>query len=190
MRRGFKSEANARAREVRAELSLPRTSPLGVRRLAEHLDIPLIPLSSFHLDAPDASRYFLREGEREFSGVTVFRGHRRAIVFNDAHARGRQASDIAHELAHGMLLHEPATTVDARGLRNWAADLEAEANFLAGALLVPEEAALLVVRKQWSPETAARHFGVTPAMIGYRINVTGARARVQRARGRVPAARS
>ena len=42
-----------------------------------------------------------------FSGVTVFRGPRRTIVFNDAHAPGRQANDIGHELSHGLLLHTP-----------------------------------------------------------------------------------
>ena len=73
MRRGFKTEANAIAREVRAELSLSRTSPLDVRRLAEHLDIPVIPLSSSHEQAPNAARLFLNEGQGMFSGVTVFR---------------------------------------------------------------------------------------------------------------------
>ena len=94
MRRGFKTEANAIAREVRAELSLSSTAPLDVWRLAEHLDIPVIPLSGFHEAAPHAARLFLNGGEETFSGVTVFRGSNRTIVFNDAHVAGRQASDL------------------------------------------------------------------------------------------------
>ena len=66
MRRGFKSEANAIAREVWAELSLYRTSSLDVWRLAEHLDIPVIPLSSFHRTAPEAARLFLNGGQAMF----------------------------------------------------------------------------------------------------------------------------
>ena len=182
MRRGFKTEAHASAREVRAELSLSLTSPLDVRKLAEHLAIPLIPLSSFKRVLPDAVGYFSSHGEDQFSALTVIEGHRRVIVYNDSHAKGRQSNDIAHELAHGLLLHEPTPAFNELGLRNLDADLEEEANFLAGALLVPEEAALMIERQNWSPNKAANYYGVTPAMIGYRRNITGARARVQRTR--------
>ena len=182
MRRGFKTEANASAREVRAELSLSRTSPLDVRKLAKHLAIPLIPLSSFKRVLPDAVRYFSSHGEDQFSALTVIEGHRRVIVYNDSHVEGRQSNDIAHELAHGLLLHEPTPAFNELGLRNLDADLEEEANFLAGALLVPEEAALMIERRKWSPEKAANYYGVTPALIAYRRNITGARARVQRTR--------
>ena len=180
MRRGFKTEANAVAHEVRAELSLSRTSPLDVWRLAEHLEIPVIALSSFHRAAPDAARLFLNGGQGMFSGVTVFRGPRRAIVYNDAHAPGRQANDVGHELSHGLLLHAPTAAIDGRGCRVWDGEAEAEANWLSGALLVPEEAAIQIVRRGWSMREAAARYGVTPKMIQYRINVTAARRRVQR----------
>ena len=180
MRRGFKSEANAIAREVRAELSLSRTSPLDVWRLAEFLEIPAVPLSTLHSAAPEAARLFLNGGQEMFSGVTVFRGPRRTIVFNDAHAPGRQANDVGHELSHGLLLHTPAAAVDGRGCRVWDRDAEAEANWLSGTLLVPEEAALHIVRHGWSTREAASRYGVTPKMIQYRLNVTAARKRVRR----------
>ena len=182
MRRGFKTEANAIAREVRAELSLSRTAPLDVRRLAEHLDIPVTPLSSFHKQAPNAARLFLNGGQGVFSGVTVFRGTSRTIVYNDAHALGRQSNDIGHELSHGLLLHAPTAAIDGRGCRVWDIDTEAEANWLSGTLLVPEEVALQIVRRGWSLPEAAAKYGVTPKMVEYRINVTGARRRVQRMR--------
>ena len=183
MRWGFKTEANATAREVRAELSLSSTSPLDVWRLAEHLDIPVIPLSGFHEAALHAERLFLNGGQEMFSGVTVFRGSNRTIVFNDAHVVGRQASDIGHELSHGLLLHTPVAAVDGRGCRVWDRDVEAEANWLSGALLVPEEAALQIVQRGLSMPQAAAKYGVTPKMVQYRISVTGARTRVQRMRG-------
>ena len=49
MRRGFKSEANAIAREVRAELSLSRTSPLDVwttGRASRHSCDPTVQLAT------------------------------------------------------------------------------------------------------------------------------------------------
>lgn len=182
MRRGFKTEANAIAREVRAELSLSRTSPLNVWRLAEHLEIPVRPLSSLQRAAPDAARLFLNGGQGMFSGVTVFRGPRRTVVFNDAHDPGRQSNDVAHELSHGLLLHTPTAAIDGRGCRVWDKEAEAEADWLSGALLVPEEAAIHIVRRGWSKREAAVRYGVTPKMIQYRLNVTAARTRVQRMR--------
>ena len=184
MRRGFKTEANSIAREVRSELGLAPTSPLEVWRLAQHLEIPVIPLSSLRESAPLATDLFLNDGQGMFSGVTVFRGNERTIVFNDAHVSGRQASDVGHELSHGLLLHLPETAVDERGCRYWDREVEDEAKWLSGALLVPEEAALIVARRGWPLAMAAAHYGVTQQMMKFRINVTGAIKRVRRAAGK------
>ena len=184
MRRGFKTEANGIAREVRSELGLAPASPLDVWRLAEHLEIPVLPLSGLRESAPMAAELFLNDGQGMFSGVTVFRGNERTIVFNDAHVLGRQASDVGHELAHGLLLHPPEPAVDGRGCRYWNRDTEDEANWLSGALLVPEEAALSVIRRGWSLAVASDHYGVTQKMMRFRINVTGAVKRVRRAAGK------
>ena len=181
MRRGFKTEAKYIAREVRTELSLSRTAALDVRRLADHLDIPLIPLSSLCVEAPKAAELFLNGGEGMFSGVTVFLGHHRTIIFNDAHSPGRQANDIGHELSHGLLLHPATAAMDGRGCRLLDRRVEEEADWLSGALLVPEEAAFSIVRRGFSLDQAADMYGVSKKLIQFRINVTGARARVQRA---------
>ena len=184
MRRGFKTEANAIAREVRGELSLPPTSPLDVWQLADYLNIPVFPLSSLRSAAPLAAQIFLSEGEAMFSGVTVFRGSHRTIVFNDAHVLGRQASDVGHELSHGLLLHTPTQAMDGKGCRLWDGTAEAEADWLSAALLVPEEAALLIVRRGWSLAKAATEYGVTERMVRFRLNVTAAKKRVQRTRAK------
>jgi len=181
-RRGFKKQANEIAAEVRAELGIGELDRLDPLRLAEHLAIPVIPLSDFRRDAPEAAAYFLDQDEASFSGVTVFRGHHRAIVYNDAHAQGRQNSDIAHELAHALLMHEPGPAFGEGGCRNWNADDEDEANFLGAALLVPEQAALNAVREGLDERSAAATYGVTPKLMRWRINVTGARRRVERSR--------
>lgn len=184
MRRGFKTEANAIAREVRGELSLSPTSPLDVWLLANYLNIPVVPLSGLGAEAKKTTQFFLTEGKGMFSGVTVFNGPHRTIVFNDAHVLGRQASDVGHELSHGLLLHTPTPAMDGRGCRLWDGDVEDEANWLSAVLLVPEEAALLIVRRGWSHTKAAAEYGVTEKMVRFRINVTGAQKRVQRTRVR------
>ena len=147
MRRGFKSEANAVAREVRDGLSIAHSAPLDMRRLAADLSIPVIALSDLRAIEPSAAELFMNDGEALFSGVTVFRGTHRTILVNDAHAKGRQASDIGHEIAHSLLLHTPTPALDERGCRVWDREVEDEADWLSGALLVPEEAALAIVRR-------------------------------------------
>ncbi len=108
-------------------------------RLADYLDIPLFPLSALSGNSSGAD-YFLRADRAAFSAVTVFDGTQRMISYNDAHSPGRQSSDITHELSHGLLLHLPAPALGARGCRNWNPVLELEAEWLAGALLISEEA--------------------------------------------------
>ena len=181
-RRGFKTEAHALAVEVRAELDLNPTDRLDPFKLADHLEVPVLPLTALRESNPDCVRHFTQVEPEAFSGVTVFSGQRRMIVYNDAHVPGRQRSDVAHELAHALLMHPPAHALDEGGCRNWNADLEDEANFLGAALLVSEEAALDIVRRSLTIAHAAENYGVTPKLMQWRINATGALKRIQRSR--------
>lgn len=180
-RRGFKTEANSIACEAREELGLGPLDRLDPWALARTLAIPVWTLSELAAEQPTV-RVLLDVEPGAFSALTVFSGYRRVIVHNDAHGPGRQASNVTHELAHGLLGHRPTHALDARGCRLWDQDIEDEAQWLAGALLIPEDAALWIVREGLSGRDAARHFGVTDAMVRWRVNVTGARARVARAR--------
>ena len=54
LRRGFQAEAKRLATEVRKDLGLSATDALNPWQLAEHLAIPIIPLSDFAVDAPSA----------------------------------------------------------------------------------------------------------------------------------------
>src|SRR5437773_12406271 len=141
LRRGFKTEANHIAREVRAELGLRFIDPLDPWALARHLEIPLVPLSSYAGLAADAVNHFHRVDRGAFSAVTVFDGPRRLIVYNDSHSLGRRASDLAHELAHALLLHRPGPALDDRGCRRWERVQEEEDNWLAGGLSICGEVA-------------------------------------------------
>ncbi|HLZ97564.1 MAG TPA: ImmA/IrrE family metallo-endopeptidase, partial [Steroidobacteraceae bacterium] len=110
-------------------------APLDPWRLAAFLEIPLIPLSEFLTQIPNAAGLLLRQHRAAFSAVTVFCGCERVIVYNDGHSRARQASDIAHELGHALLHHPAKPAFDGDGQRNWDPELEREAEWLGGALL-------------------------------------------------------
>jgi Zn-dependent peptidase ImmA (M78 family) len=182
LRRGFKTEATTVARDIRAELQLGPVAPFDPRVLADHLAIPIVPLSDFAAEIRAAVRYFRGRGSGEFSAGTIFADTRRLIIYNDAHAPGRQASDLAHELSHALLFHEPTQALNAIGCRDWDEDAEDEADFLGSVLLVPDDVAIAVVRRGLSVEDAAAAYCVSIPLMRWRINVTGARKRVQRAR--------
>lgn len=181
LRRGFKSEAAALAQEVRAELRLGRLDRLDPHQLARHLDIPVVPLSN--LSAPGA-RHFLFVEREAFSALTVFDVHRRIVVHNDSHSEARQNSNLAHELAHALLLHDPVPALDSTGCRNWNETKEQEANWLSGELLVTSDMALAVARGQLTKRQARERFGVSHKMLTWRLNITGAAKRAARERAR------
>ena len=151
--------------------------------LAQYVEVPVVPLSDFRREAPFAFRHFGSAETGAFSAGTVFAGPRRTIVHNDFHSPGRQASNLTHELGHALLLHDPTPALDNRGCRLWNQNIEDEAQWLAGALLITEDAALWIARGGSSVSDAASRFGVSEPMINYRLNVTGARKRVTQTGG-------
>lgn len=179
-RRGFKAEAERLALTVRDELGVGAFRRLVPGELAEHLGIPVLTLSELATVARRveglvvAAELLLGEEADALSAVTVFAGTRRMVVHNEAHNLGRQASNVSHELAHGLLLHPPAPVVDSRGCRHWNGPVEEEANYLAGALLIPGKAARGAVSRGLSLEQVADSFGCSIEMARWRINVTGA----------------
>ena len=180
LRRGFKSEASALAKEVRAELGLGRLDRLDPCQLASHLNIPVVPLSDFS-GTVSGAEHFLSIERNAFSALTVFHGHRRMIVHNDSHTEARRNSNLAHELAHALLRHEPAAALDSKtGCRDWNDSKEEEAQWLAGELLVTSDMALAVARGRLTRRQALDRLCVSEAMLKWRINKTGATVRVER----------
>lgn len=170
--------ANSIGADTREELRVRSTDPFDPWRLAAHLEIPVWNLSEMD-GFPEAVTHFTRTDSGGFSGLTVFDGVKRCIVINDAHSLGRQASNLAHELAHCLLEHEPVPAMDETGCRLWNPDLEEEATCLGGILLVSEEAALLIARCGWTLQEAAERYGVSVELVRWRLNKTGARKRVR-----------
>lgn len=107
LRRGFIGEANEIALSIRKELDLVASAPLSPWLVAEHLDIPVVAMSSLSNEATSAVIHFSHRSQSAFSGATVFDGLFRMIVYNDSHAPGRQANDVSHEISHALLRHQP-----------------------------------------------------------------------------------
>ncbi|MGR6331434.1 ImmA/IrrE family metallo-endopeptidase [Sphingomonas sp. XXL09] len=181
LRRGFKAEANALSREFRQELGIELHDPLCPYKLAEHLGVPVVPLSDFANDNPEAVAYFATlRGQKDLSALTLCLGAKRLIIYNDRSSPKRRAADLAHEISHIVLHHPPMSPFDANGRRHYDDDLEGEANWLGPALLVSEEAALHIVEQGFSIQGASTIYKVSEQLVRMRLGVTGAMKRVAR----------
>lgn len=170
--RGFASWAESTSTELRAEIGLDAHDPIDPFSLSDHLEIPVLHLS----DAPqldERHRTVLLESG-EFSAVTVFCGRRSMIVVNNGHSVERVNSSVCHEISHAACLHPPDELFMA-GCRQFRSQKEAEADRLAGALLIPGAGARRAARQGWSEERVAHHYGTSIQMARWRINVSGAR---------------
>jgi hypothetical protein len=183
-RHGFKAEANRISVRVRLKMGLLPVEPIDPALVCEHFDVVLLKLSELDCDVTR----FLGADHSAFSAVTVPCGPRTAIVHNDSHHEHRQRSNICHELAHCFLGHQCTPPLTEDGDRARDGSVEAEANFLAGALLIPNEAAIHIVRNGLVA-TAQKSYGVSQQMLEYRLRVSGARtihSRYMRAIGKSP----
>lgn len=176
LRHGFKAEANRWARDLRIELKLELESPLSPWKLADFLGVNICPLGNFLATNPEEVAVLRKAtGHKGFSAVTYWHNGTRRILHNDGHRELRQASDIAHELAHALLMHPPLKFGD--GERNVDVEQEMEANWLGPALLISEEAALFIVRRGLTLDEAVEYYGASREVIQMRINASGARKR-------------
>lgn len=181
-RYGFKARAERIALELRAELHLGPVAPLDPQRLAEHLCIPVWTLRDLERAAPEHVRHLLGHKRDLFSAVTIYRRRARLIITNPAHAETRQANSLCHELSHVILEHEAeAPLPNVNGGRDWNSTQESEADWLAGCLLITDEAAFKAARAQRTDDEIAARFGVSTKLATWRMRMTGARLRVQRA---------
>lgn len=181
-RYGFKAETEDYAKEFRKELGLAPHHPLCPWKLATLLEIPVKPLSSYREWIPDAVIHCTETERNFFSAVTIFDHSRRLIIHNDAHDPSRQAANIAHELSHGILGHIPTPIFDEYGHRQFNAQDEDEANWFGPVLLVPKDAAFHIVKTEMSVEKASKIYGASKEVITMRVNLSGARKIIARAK--------
>ena len=183
MERGFKSRCEEMSRSLRFALDLKATDPLPAERLASYLDVLVWSVHDIGLSIEDLHQLVEVDAD-SWSAITVSAFGREAIVVNPTHQGGRYSSDVMHEVAHLILGHEPNTVffVDDSdmALREYNDSSEREADWLAGALLLPRDALVLVKRRRISDPDACSLFQVSQQMLKFRLDVTGVNRQFRR----------
>ena len=176
MERGFKSRCEEISRHLRLELGLKVTAPLTTERLATHLDVSVWSVSEIGLSEEDLSQLVDVDGQ-SWSAITVSVFDKYAVVFNPTHSDGRHSSNVMHELSHLVLGHDPTTMFFVEegelALRGYNSDTEEEADWLAGALLLPRDALVHIRKMRMPDEQACMIYKVSNRMLKYRLDMTG-----------------
>lgn len=171
---------------VRAKLSLGAIAPLDPCQLADLISVPVLSPGDVR-DLPDDCRSRLtNEHSDNWSAITVQNANHHLVVLNAGRAVTRRNSDLAHELAHLILAHEPSMMFvspdSGIALRTHNKEQEEEANWLAGCLLLPRDALLSIRRRGLSDSEACREYGVSAAMLRFRLNASGVDIQLRRAK--------
>lgn len=182
---GFKAQANRIAIGIRRQLGLSPVDPLDPYSVADRMGIGVVPVDSFEDRCPGEVAVLLGEDGVDFAALYCSSGDGvRFIVLNDRHSLGRRNSSLCHEIGHAVLGHPAEVFAVGGEYRKTEVAYERQADFLAGCMLVPNEAADHIVWSGLDFEEAMATYGVSSKMLKWRLNVSGAWKKYGRARSR------
>jgi Zn-dependent peptidase ImmA (M78 family) len=168
-------------------LQLAPIAPLDPRLLAKHLGITIWTPAGIPGMSPKDVHHLTVMARESWSAATLRNAGDSLIIINSAHALTRQNNSLAHEIGHIVLKHEPAqmyvTDDGLMMMSEYNLEHEEEADWFAGAVLLPRDALLDVSARGMSPRAAAGHFGVSLALYQMRRNRTGVDIQFLRRRG-------
>ena len=172
----FRAECEEIALELRREVGLGSQDRLDPRDRAKDMAIDVFTIERFRELHPNAVAQLAKNDAEAFDAMVVFHGTRCLILVNPSQSPEEEALSVAHEIAHIELEHErlEAPLFDEAGRRrSWHPQEEAEAEYLARTMLVPESAIEPVLaRCGGNIGEVAAHFGVSVRLLRQRMNET------------------
>ncbi len=183
MRRGFKSQSEKIALDARKSCNQTAFDRFNPKKYLESLgfaiwfpeNIPgLLPEHILQLTVKDPDSW---------SGVTIREGNAAAIILNPTHPSTRQANTLMHEWAHIELRHKPNRVDRSKGglllLSDYPPEFEDEADWLAGAVLLPRDGLVQFKGRGMSNREIADHYGVSTELTNWRVRMTGVERQIQ-----------
>ena len=176
-RRGFKSQCERRAVELRKVLGLSKIDPLNAFQLANHFGITVWSTSDISGLSDDDIRYLTVEDDDSWSALTMRIKAEHLIIYKDINDTARINSVVMHELTHIILGHELSKAVKIEDElltpENFSQEQENEADWFGGTLLLPRPALLHILKSNLTENEIREKFMVSTQMFKYRVNVTG-----------------
>jgi Zn-dependent peptidase ImmA (M78 family) len=176
LERGFKTRSENISALIRSKLDITPVKPLTYKQLASYLSVDILELVNLKHLALNSKTYLASKEGDEWSAVTVASSQRVVIVANPSHSAARHSSSIMHELAHIILEHAPSkvfVTDTSFALRDYDEKQEAEADWLAGSLLLPRVALQKAIYQNLPKATVLSEYSVSSDLYEYRKRITG-----------------
>lgn len=175
--RGFKTWCEKVSHQHRADLGLKPSDPLDPWVLAGKLGVLVWKIEEIPGINQKSVAVLTRDDPGSWSAVTTSAAGKDLIILNPTHSRERTASNLAHELSHLVIGHK-AGRIDITPdgellLRSYDKKQEAEADWLAGCLLLPREAVLHIRRMKMDTAAIRRVYFASEQMFSYREKSTG-----------------
>jgi Zn-dependent peptidase ImmA (M78 family) len=174
MRRGFKTEAERLATQVRGELGIGQYKPLDIQTLISHVGAQLRQADELASVAKLEELEAIQPGA--FSACTFDLGDRKIIVVSPLASNERQRSDVSHEASHLLLKHSVKEVEQLGNLSFFTCDPdeEQEASWLAGCLLLPRDLLVRSLKRGLDATAIAEANAVSLQMANFRLRATGA----------------
>jgi len=178
------AEMQRLALDVRDEVGLDAHEVFDPHLFTNLYGIDVIQVST--LDCrPEVMDHFAATRSEVFSGALMPLTSGLAIIENDHHESVRRKSTLFHEIAHVVLEHKfSARVVSDQGCGATEPEQEKEAAKFSGELIIPFEAARKMAWRDLTDEAVAEFHKISVQMAGWRMNASGARKIVSRARRR------
>jgi hypothetical protein len=157
--------------------------PLDPFQLAKYAKLLVVSYEQIEsLLTEDTKKHLIGEGKDMWSGGAASRplpDGRKLIILNPTHGPTRHKATLMEEVCHVFLGHKPSRLQikrrDKQGnivARDYNHDIEEEAYSTGAAALVPYLALKRYVEDGRSAAKIARHFGVSRALVEFRIKIS------------------
>ncbi|KXK05967.1 MAG: hypothetical protein UZ17_ACD001000533 [Acidobacteria bacterium OLB17] len=157
------------------------TDRLDPFELAAYANLFVVPFEQIDLLSDSTREHLLGAGKDSWSGGAAslpLPDGRTLIILNPTHNRNRHAATLMEEISHNFLGHKPNELAvrDAEGrvtkTRDYNHAIEEEAYSTGAAALVPYSALKKMIREGKTAREIARHFGVSSALVEFRIKIS------------------
>lgn len=182
-KRGFKASCETMAVQFRTALGLEPVAPLPAAKLAAHIGVRVLNLCQIPaLDENTIQQLTINDPE-SWSALLLHHRNKKIAVVNPCHSDGRKESSLMHECSHVILKHKPMQILNSNigmMVSSFDKDQENEADWLAGALLLPRVALLKIAYIGVDYDVHTKMYGVSAEMLRMRLDRTGVNLQLKR----------